>query len=102
MTGNIQPTPAVVDSNLDRSSTQPQGKPLQQRRTNTESVPSQPESKPSDLRLVIEKDEAGILFVYRLIDPVTGNVVVEIPRNELKKLGEQADYTAGSVVRTKA
>jgi flagellar protein FlaG len=102
MTSNISPASPVGDSNLDRSPAKEKGGPTQQSRPKAESAPAKPESKSTDLRLVIEKDEAGILFVYRLIDPVTGNVVVEIPRNDLKKLGEGPNYTAGSVVSTRA
>ena len=50
--------------------------------------------------MVIDKDPSGLLFVYKLIDPDTGKVVVELPRHELRKLGEAADYRAGSVVST--
>lgn len=102
MTSNIQPPLSIGDSNLERHPTQEKGPAVQQSRPKAESAPAKPESKSNDLRLVIEKDEAGILFVYRLIDPVTGSVVVEIPRNELKRLGERANYQAGDVVSTKA
>ena len=50
--------------------------------------------------MVIDKDESGLLFIYKLIDPNTGKVVVEIPRHELRKLGESPSYRAGSVVST--
>ncbi|MEO6339893.1 MAG: hypothetical protein ABIO39_07645 [Caulobacteraceae bacterium] len=49
---------------------------------------------------MIDKDETGLLFIYKLIDPDTGNVVIELPRHELRKLGEAPDYRAGSVVST--
>ena len=102
MINSIQAPAAVSDSNLERSS---------EKGPENQSPPTQPAKDPppaksspsnSDLRLVIEKDEAGILFIYRLIDPDTGKVVVEIPREELRKLGEAPNYRAGSVVSTEA
>ncbi len=52
--------------------------------------------------MVIDRDKSGLVFIYKLIDPETGNVVIEIPRHELCKLGEAPDYRAGSVVSTEA
>lgn len=100
MVTNIQPTPTVTDSNLDRGSEK--GRPT--KAITPKATPETPASEPApargDLRLVIDKDESGLLFVYKLIDPDTGKVMVEIPRHELRKLGEAPDYKAGSVVST--
>jgi hypothetical protein len=102
MINNIQANQPVSDSNLERSpqkgaeNQSPPPVAAKEANSTTTSL------ERSDLRLVIEKDEAGILFVYRLIDPTTGNVVVEIPRKDLRKLGEAPNYRAGSVVRTEA
>ena len=98
MVTNIQPTPTVSDSNLGRGSEK--GAPAKAPPVKAESDVQPAAAVPShgDLRLVIDKDESGLLFVYKLVDPNTGNVVVEIPRHELRKLGEAPDYRAGSVV----
>ncbi len=56
----------------------------------------------ADLRLVIEEDEANGTLVYRTIDRRTGEVVLELPREEIEKLGEETEYVAGTVIRAKA
>lgn len=55
-----------------------------------------------DLRLVIERDAEGAYCIYKLIDRATGAVVAVVTREQLAKLAEGEDYTAGSVVSTKA
>jgi flagellar protein FlaG len=57
---------------------------------------------PGDLRLVIEEDKASGSYVYKTIDRLTGEVVQQLPRDEVLKLKDQAEYEAGNVVRTKA
>ncbi|HEY1752446.1 MAG TPA: hypothetical protein VGG29_14395 [Caulobacteraceae bacterium] len=56
------------------------------------------EANPSDLRLVIEDDKAAGSYVYVTINPVTGKVVSQIPREQLLKLREDPNYKPGSVV----
>jgi len=56
----------------------------------------------ADLRLVIEEDEAAGTLVYKTIDRRTGEVVLQMPREEIEKLGEETEYVAGSVIRAKA
>jgi len=105
MVTNIQPTPTVSDSNLERGSEKgrPQTAPALKATPEAPPAPAPPPAQTKgDLRLVIDKDESGLLFVYKLIDPNTGKVVTEIPRHELRKLGEAPDYRAGSVVSTEA
>jgi flagellar protein FlaG len=55
-----------------------------------------------DYRLVIEEDPAARTFVYKTIDRATGQVVSQIPREQLLKLKEDPLYTAGDVLKTKA
>jgi len=102
MINNIQPAPAVSDSNLERNAEKGAGNQPAPNQPAKDSPPAEASTSRSDLRLVIEKDQSGILFIYRLIDPDTGNVIVEIPREDLRKLGEAPNYRAGSVVRTEA
>jgi flagellar protein FlaG len=54
----------------------------------------------ADLRLVIE-EEAGT-YVYKTVDRRTGDVVAQYPREDILKLREGYDYTAGDVIRAKA
>ena len=57
---------------------------------------------PADLRLVIEDDQAAGCFVYKTIDWRTGEVVQQLPREQLLKLREADGYLAGDVIKTEA
>ncbi|MDV6329564.1 flagellar protein FlaG [Asticcacaulis sp. 201] len=52
------------------------------------------------LRLTVEKDPKTGEWVYKAIDRNTGEVVREMPRNELVALRKSSSYTAGSVIKT--
>ena len=56
----------------------------------------------ADLRLVIEEDQAAGCFFYKTVDWVTGQVVQQLPREQLLKLRESDAYLAGDVIKTKA
>jgi len=65
--------------------------------------PTQPSAPaPADLRLVIEDDQKAGCFVYKTIDWRTGEVVQQLPREELIKLREATSYAAGAVISTSA
>jgi flagellar protein FlaG len=78
--------------------------------------PSQPQPRPRldgrakapplpdsvDLRLVIEEDQASGSFVYKTVNRVTGEVILQLPRAELLRIHEGRQYAAGAVIRTKA
>ena len=57
---------------------------------------------PADMRLVIEEDKASGSYVYKTVNRLTGEVVQQLPREQVLQLKEQVDYEAGQVVRTKA
>ena len=57
---------------------------------------------PADLRLVIEEDQKAGCFVYKTIDWRTGEVVQQLPREQLLKMREAENYAAGDVISTKA
>ena len=63
-----------------------------------------PHSEPAsaDLRLVIEDDKAAGSYVYVTIDPVTGKVVSQIPREQLLKMRESPDYRPGAVFNSRS
>jgi flagellar protein FlaG len=72
-----------------------------------QSAPAEPASTaaspdPADLRLVIEDDQAAGCFVYKTIDWRTGEVVQQLPREQLLKLRESDSYLTGDVIKTKA
>jgi flagellar protein FlaG len=57
---------------------------------------------PVDLRLVIEEDKATNSYVYKTINRATGEVVQQLPREQVLQLREELDYEAGDLVRAKA
>ena len=54
------------------------------------------------MRLVIEEDKASGSYVYKTIDSRTGEVLQQLPRDQVLKLRDEVAYEAGNVVRTKA
>ncbi len=56
----------------------------------------------ADLRLVIEDDQAAGCFVYKTVDWRTGEVVQQIPREQVLRLREATAYLAGDVIKTEA
>jgi flagellar protein FlaG len=59
-------------------------------------------SDEADLRLVIEEDQAAGTYVYKTVNRVTGEVVQQMPQEEVLRLREDSAYLAGGVIRTKA
>jgi flagellar protein FlaG len=59
-------------------------------------------SNPADLRLVIEDDQKAGCFVYKTVNWTTGEVVQQIPREQLLRMREAENYAAGAVVDTSA
>jgi flagellar protein FlaG len=61
-----------------------------------------PSQDPGDMRLVIEEDKATNSYIYKTVDRVTGQVIQQLPREQVLQLREQLEYEAGDVVRAKA
>jgi flagellar protein FlaG len=59
-----------------------------------------PPSVDPDLRLVIE--EQGETFVYKTVDRRTGEVVQQLPREEVVRMREAEAYAVGDVISTQA
>lgn len=55
-----------------------------------------------DLRLVIEEDEASGTYVYKTVDRRTGEVVSQVPREEVLQMRREGDYIAGQVISARA
>jgi flagellar protein FlaG len=70
--------------------------------TGTSQTPSTQTAAPADLRLVIEDDKAAGSYVYKTIDPVTGKVISQIPREALLKMREASDYKPGTIVDSRS
>jgi flagellar protein FlaG len=52
----------------------------------------------ADLRLVIEEDQTSGTFVYKTLDRRTGEVVKQLPREEVVRLKESPGYAPGDVI----
>jgi flagellar protein FlaG len=63
----------------------------------SQAPPTQSEAQ-ADLRLVIEEDKAAGSYVYKTIDPTTGKVISQLPREQLLKMREAPDYKPGTIV----
>jgi len=64
----------------------------------TSQAPAKPVDSDADLRLVIEDDKAAGSYVYVTINSVTGEVVSQVPREQLLKMREDPGYAPGSIV----
>ncbi|WP_312165343.1 hypothetical protein [Phenylobacterium sp.] len=64
-------------------------------------VAAPPPSPEPDLRLVIEEGQAGS-FVYKTVDRRTGEVVLQLPREEVLRMRDAEAYVAGTVIATQA
>ena len=63
--------------------------------------PAAPIEDQPDLRLVIEEDKAAGSYVYKTVDPRTGKVISQIPREELLRIRDTAGYSPGSIVNAR-
>jgi flagellar protein FlaG len=64
--------------------------------------PGQPARQPADLRLIIEEDEATGAIVYKTLDRRTGEVVQQLPREEVLRLKDEPAYTPGDIVDSRS
>jgi flagellar protein FlaG len=55
-----------------------------------------------DLRLIIEEDEATGAFIYKTYDRATGEMVQQLPREEVLRMRADETYAAGALVDAKA
>jgi flagellar protein FlaG len=56
----------------------------------------------ADLRLVIEEDSASGLFIYKTVDRRTGEIVQQLPREEVVRMRAAAEYAAGAIIKARA
>ena len=59
-------------------------------------------SDPADLRLVIEEDKAAGTVIYKTVDWRTGEIVQQLPREQVLLMREAQNYSAGKLLATKA
>jgi flagellar protein FlaG len=55
-----------------------------------------------DMRLVIEEDQASGSYVYKQVNRLTGEVLMQFPRDDILKMHQRVEYEAGDVIRAKA
>ena len=94
---DVAPTPATQDP--------PRGSPTPSPQIQSDAAPASPKvPEPlgaQDLRLVIEEDKSAGSYVYKTVDPRTGKVIAQIPREELLKMRDAPDYVPGSVISSR-
>lgn len=59
--------------------------------------PKQAAQQNADLRLIIEEDEATGTIVYKTLDRRTGEVVRQLPREEVLRLKDEPGYAPGDL-----
>lgn len=64
----------------------------------TATPPPESAHQNADLRLVIEEDQQSGTFIYKTLDRRTGEVVKQLPREEVVRLKETPSYEPGDVI----
>lgn len=67
---------------------------------NTDSRAAADAERLAQYRLVIEEGPRAGSFVYKTLDRETGEVVRQLPREEVVSLSRQDDYDLGAVIDT--
>lgn len=63
---------------------------------------SQEAERAARYRLVIEEGPNAGSFIYKTMDRVTGEVVQQLPREEVVALMQSLDYSAGALIDARA
>ena len=90
----------AVPADLIGAQALPQPKPIERNPKRAKTI-----GKPAidaDQRLVIREGTENGLFVYTIVDRVSGQVMTQIAREDVAKLAARPDYEAGQVLDTKA
>lgn len=67
-----------------------------------QSKAQQDAERASRYRLVIEEGSREGSFIYKTLDRMTGEVIRQLPREQVIELKGQDNYTAGAVIDTSA
>ena len=65
------------------------------------SAASEDAERAARYRLVIEEGPSGS-FIYKTMDRLTGEVIKQLPREQVVDLMQTGDYSSGSVINTTA
>lgn len=68
----------------------------------SQSRAQQEAERSSRYRLVIEEGARKGSFVYKTLDRMTGEVIRQLPREQVVELNARDDYAAGAVIDTSA
>ena len=63
---------------------------------------SQEAERAARYKLVIEQGAQKGVFIYKVLDRETGEVLRQLPREEVIRLKDQTNYAAGAVINTTA
>ena len=63
------------------------------------SPPAEDAAESTNYRLTIESAGNG-RFVYTISDPITGNIVLKLPREVVQTLAEDPSYRGGNLLKT--
>lgn len=74
-------------------------KPIERERKPASAIVKPPAD--SDVRLEIKTGTQAGVFIYTIVDRASGQVMAQIPYQDLKNLAARSDYAAGLVVDTK-
>ena len=96
MGNKVAPFAATPDPTFGRN------EPAPNQESKRASAPASPAGDPADLRLIIEEDKSSGTYIYKTVNRRTGEVVRQLPREEILKLRDEPEYIAGIVVRTRA
>ncbi|WP_339932376.1 hypothetical protein [uncultured Brevundimonas sp.] len=67
-----------------------------------QSKAQQDAERASRYRLVIEEGSREGSFIYKTLDRLTGEVIRQLPREQIVELKGEDDYAAGAVIDTSA
>jgi hypothetical protein len=80
---------------------QPSNTPAETAETSAPAPDPSDASDTTDLRLMIEADQADGALVYTTVDGRTGKVVQKLPREEVLRMGDAKNYVAGQLIKTR-
>jgi hypothetical protein len=76
-------------------------KPATTKSSSAKAQSSSKDASGSPQRLVISEGATTGVFIYTILDRATGEVLAQIPREEVVRIAARPDYTAGQVLDTK-
>jgi flagellar protein FlaG len=97
MSGKVVPTGSAAEALIGTG-----GRPAEPEVSQVAPATGSDPTDPADLRLIIEEAGPPGNYVYTIVDQRTGKIVSQLPRDEVLRLKEQANYASGSVFNGKA